>query len=70
MNGLRLEIKRAIGYQKICRFLELVNNCRIYEEDNMAHLAHYKSLSEKRGKQHMNHGKPYSALTDKKIECD
>jgi len=32
-NGLRVEIKRAIGYQKIRNFYELVSSCRIYEED-------------------------------------
>ncbi|XP_050890763.1 uncharacterized protein LOC127096209 [Lathyrus oleraceus] len=32
-NGLRPEIKQAIGYQQIKRFLELVNNRRIYEDN-------------------------------------
>jgi len=32
-NGLRAEIKRAIGYQKIRIFSELVSSCRIYEEE-------------------------------------
>jgi len=36
-NGLRAEIKRAIGYQKIRQFPELVSSCRIYEEDTKAH---------------------------------
>lgn len=48
-NGLRSEIKQGIGYQQICQFLELVNKCRIYDEDNMAWSSHYKSLSEKMG---------------------
>ncbi|XP_058725664.1 uncharacterized protein LOC131596957 [Vicia villosa] len=48
-NEMRLEIKLAIG---------------IYEEDNRAHSAHYKSLSEKRSKQHMIRGKPYNASVD------
>ncbi|XP_058726492.1 uncharacterized protein LOC131597845 [Vicia villosa] len=39
-SGLRSEIKRAIGYQQIHRSAELVNNCRIYEEDNIAHSPH------------------------------
>ncbi|XP_058775066.1 uncharacterized protein LOC131649317 [Vicia villosa] len=47
-SRLRPKIKQAIGYQQIRRFTELVNNCRIYEEDNIAHSAHYKSLNEKR----------------------
>ena len=49
-NGLHLEIKRVIGYQQIHVFSELVNSCRIYEEDSKAHSAHYKNLNEKRGK--------------------
>lgn len=28
----------------------LVNNCRIYDEDKKARYAHYKSLSEKKGR--------------------
>ena len=36
-NGLRAEIKRAIGYQKIRQFSDLVSSCRIYEEDTKAH---------------------------------
>ncbi|XP_050914823.1 uncharacterized protein LOC127129736 [Lathyrus oleraceus] len=50
---------------RIRRFLEFANNCRIYEDDSKAQSAHYKALSERRGKQNLNHGKPYSALTDK-----
>ena len=55
-NGLRPEIKKAVGYQKICVFADLVDSCRIYEEDNNAH---YKIISEKRGKHQQNRGKPY-----------
>jgi len=43
-NGLRAEIKRAIGYQKIRQFSELVSSCRIYEEDSKAH---YKVMNER-----------------------
>ncbi|XP_058774748.1 uncharacterized protein LOC131649018 [Vicia villosa] len=57
-NGLRSEIKKAIGYQQICVFSKLVDSCRIYEEDNDAH---YKIVKEKRGKQQQNRGKPYDA---------
>ncbi|XP_058775298.1 uncharacterized protein LOC131649556 [Vicia villosa] len=35
-SGLRPEIKKAIGYQKIRNFPDLVDSCRIYEEDKMA----------------------------------
>ncbi|XP_050897974.1 uncharacterized protein LOC127104872 [Lathyrus oleraceus] len=35
-NGLRPEIKQFIGYQQIQWFSELVNKCRIYEEDSKA----------------------------------
>jgi len=46
-NGLRADIKRAIGYQKIRNFSELVSSCRIYEEDTKAH---YKAVNERKGK--------------------
>ncbi|XP_050897976.1 uncharacterized protein LOC127104875 [Lathyrus oleraceus] len=64
-NGLHPEIKQAIGYQKIRRFPELVNNCRIYKDDSKAQSAHYKGLGERRVKQNMRCGKPYSALVVK-----
>ncbi|XP_058757900.1 uncharacterized protein LOC131631138 [Vicia villosa] len=63
-NGLRPEIKQGIGYQKIRNYPELVNRCRIYDEDNKARIAHYKTLSDKRGKQRHG-GTPYSAPADK-----
>ena len=43
----------------------MVNSCRIFEEDSKAKSAHYKSISEKRGKQHQNRGKPYSVPAEK-----
>jgi len=46
-NGLRADIKQAIGYQKIRNFSKLVSSCRIYEEDTKAH---YRAMSERRGK--------------------
>ncbi|XP_050916481.1 uncharacterized protein LOC127131611 [Lathyrus oleraceus] len=64
-NGLCPEIKQVIRYQQIRRFPDLVNNYRIYEDDSKARSAHYKGLSERRGKKNMNRGKPYSALADK-----
>ena len=48
-NGLHPEIKQAVRYQQIRRFPQLVNNCRIYEDDSKARSAHYKRLSERRG---------------------
>ena len=60
-NGLRSEIKRAIGYQQIRKFHALVNGCRIYEEDTKSH---YKMVNDKRGKQ-QNRGKPYSVPAGK-----
>ncbi|XP_058784351.1 uncharacterized protein LOC131659135 [Vicia villosa] len=36
-NGLHFEIKKAVGYQKICVFADLVDCYRIYEEDSNAH---------------------------------
>jgi len=61
-NGLRADIKRVIGYQKIRNFSELVSSCRIYEEDTKAH---YKVMSERRGKGQQSRPKPYSAPADK-----
>ncbi|XP_058726068.1 uncharacterized protein LOC131597384 [Vicia villosa] len=57
-SGLRSEIKKAVGYQKIRIFPELVDRCRIFEEDNNAH---YKVVTDRRGKQQQNRGKPYDA---------
>ncbi|XP_050912626.1 uncharacterized protein LOC127127478 [Lathyrus oleraceus] len=61
-NGLRSEIKKVVGYQKIRIFTELVDSCRIFEEDNNAH---YKIVSDRRGKQHQNRGKPYDVPAGK-----
>jgi hypothetical protein len=61
-NGLRAEIKRAIGYQKIRNFSELVSSCRIYEEDTKAH---YKIMNERNNKNQQSRPKPYSASADK-----
>lgn len=41
-----------------------MNKCIIYDEGSRAQSTHYKSLSEKRGKQ-LNRGKSYSVLDDK-----
>lgn len=60
-NGFRADIKRAIGYQKIKNFSDLVSSCRIYEEDTKAH---YKVMSERRGKGQHSRPKPYSAPAD------
>ncbi|XP_058782929.1 uncharacterized protein LOC131657562 [Vicia villosa] len=59
-NGLRSEIKKAVGYQKIRIFPNLVDSCRIYEED---HNAHYKLVNDRRGKQ--NRSTPYDAPVGK-----
>jgi len=61
-NGLRAEIKRAIGYQKIPQFSELVSSFRIYEDDTKAH---YMIMNDRRGKQQQSRGKPYNAPADK-----
>src|SRR3954463_751465 len=57
-NGLRPEIKKAVSYQKIRIFVDLVDSCRIYEEDNNAH---YRVINEKRGKNQQSREKPYDA---------
>ncbi|XP_050888519.1 uncharacterized protein LOC127093620 [Lathyrus oleraceus] len=41
-NGLHPEIKQVIRCQQIIRFPELVNSCRIYEDDRKARSAYYK----------------------------
>jgi hypothetical protein len=61
-NGLRPEIKRAIGYQQIRNFSELVSSCRIYEEDT---ITHYKIRNERKSKNQQNRYKPYNAPADK-----
>ncbi|XP_020221084.1 uncharacterized protein LOC109803821 [Cajanus cajan] len=43
VNGLRLEIKQVFNYQEITHYHELVNKCRVYDEDNRARVTHYKS---------------------------
>ncbi|XP_050875669.1 uncharacterized protein LOC127079312 [Lathyrus oleraceus] len=58
VNGLRPNIKKAMGYQQIMRFSKLVNKSRIYDEDNRESVAHYKSLHDKKGKGQFR-GKPY-----------
>ncbi|XP_058727874.1 uncharacterized protein LOC131599593 [Vicia villosa] len=57
-NGLRPEIKKAVSYQKIRIFVDLVDSCRIYEEDNNAH---YRVINEERGKNQQSREKPYDA---------
>ncbi|XP_058772200.1 uncharacterized protein LOC131646046 [Vicia villosa] len=47
VNGLRPDIKKAISYQQIARFSELVNKSRIYDEDSRDSTAYFKSLNEK-----------------------
>ncbi|XP_058741124.1 uncharacterized protein LOC131613474 [Vicia villosa] len=61
-NGLRSEIKKAIGYHQIRVFPNLVDSCRIFEEDNAAH---YKIVSDRRGKQSQQRGKPYDTPAGK-----
>lgn len=43
-NGLRYEVRKAIGYQKIRVFSDLVDSCSIFEEDNNAHYKVVASL--------------------------
>lgn len=52
-------------YQEIHRFPMLVNKCRIFDEDNRARSAHYKSLNEKKGKNQYR-GKSFSAPANKR----
>ncbi|XP_058774808.1 uncharacterized protein LOC131649080 [Vicia villosa] len=59
-NGLRSEIKKVVGYQKIRLFSNLVDSCRIFEEDSNAH---HKMVSDRRGKNQQSRGKPYDAVS-------
>ncbi|XP_057443841.1 uncharacterized protein LOC130735996 [Lotus japonicus] len=43
-NGLRPDIKAAIGYQQIRNFYALVDKCRIYESDDKAKKEYLRSL--------------------------
>ena len=61
-NGLRPEIKKVVGYQKIRASADLIDSCRIFEEDSNAH---YKMLSDKRSKGQQSRGKPYDVPTGK-----
>ncbi|XP_058775522.1 uncharacterized protein LOC131649782 [Vicia villosa] len=45
--------------------MEFLALCQIYEEDNIAHSTHYKSLNKKRGKLHHDRKKPNNAPDDK-----
>ncbi|XP_058783738.1 uncharacterized protein LOC131658462 [Vicia villosa] len=51
-NGLRSEIKKVVGYQKIRVFSDLVDSCRIFEEDSNAH----HKMDAGKGKQRVTHG--------------
>ncbi|XP_058756724.1 uncharacterized protein LOC131629935 [Vicia villosa] len=57
-NGLRHDIKKAISYQQITRFTELVNKNYIYDEDSRESSSHYKSFNDGKGKGQY-HRKPY-----------
>ncbi|XP_050885333.1 uncharacterized protein LOC127089884 [Lathyrus oleraceus] len=54
----------GIGYQEIHQFPMLVNKCKIYNDESMDRSAHYKSLSERKGKKWYRM-KLYSAPAEK-----
>ncbi|XP_058741157.1 uncharacterized protein LOC131613511 [Vicia villosa] len=56
------EIKKAVSYQKIRVFADLVDRCQICKEDNNAH---YRVINEKRDKSQQGRGKPYEAPSGK-----
>src|SRR3954465_13815665 len=59
-NGLHDEIKQGIRYQRIRRFVDLVGGSRIFEEDNIKlKSSHSRELVDRKGKKHMDRGKPY-----------
>ena len=49
-NGLRPEIKQVIGYQRIRVFSDLVDCCRIYEQDTKARAESYQQRVDRKGK--------------------
>ena len=46
LNGLRPEVKQAINYQGVRQFPQLVNMCRIWDEDARERAAYCNSPSE------------------------
>lgn len=63
-SGLRPKIKQFIGYREIPQFPVLVSKFRIYDEDNRARSAYYKSVGNKNNG-NQNHVKPYVILNGK-----
>ena len=63
-NRLRPEIKQGIGYLHICQFPELVNKCRIFDQDSRDKASYFKNYNEKKGK-NQDRGKSYAAPADK-----
>ncbi|XP_058777195.1 uncharacterized protein LOC131651555 [Vicia villosa] len=59
VNGLRPKIKKAIGYQKISHFAELVNKSMIYYEGCRESAVHYKSMNDTKRKGQFT-GKSYA----------
>src|SRR4051812_14528563 len=59
-NGLCDEIKQGIRYQRIRMFVDLVDCSCIFEEDNIKlKSSHSRELVDRKGKKHMDRGKPY-----------
>ncbi|XP_050909266.1 uncharacterized protein LOC127123043 [Lathyrus oleraceus] len=69
VNGLRPDIKKAMGYQKITRFSELVNKSMIYDEDSHESVAHYKSLHDKKGKGKLQGHKSFDCRVGSNVTC-
>src|SRR4051812_16646134 len=58
-NGLRDEIKQGIRYQRIRRFVDLVDCSRIFEEDSIKmKSSHSRELVDRKGKKPIDRGKP------------
>ncbi|XP_058726053.1 uncharacterized protein LOC131597366 [Vicia villosa] len=67
VDGLRPDIKKAVGYQQITRFARLVNKSGIYDEDSRESSSYYKSLNDKKGKGQFS-GKPYDDKKNNMVE--
>ncbi|XP_058767324.1 uncharacterized protein LOC131641004 [Vicia villosa] len=59
-NGLHDEIKQGVRYQRIRQFADLVDCSMIFKEDNIKMKSyHSRELVDRKGKKHMDRGKPY-----------
>lgn len=63
INGFRPQIKMMINYHGVHNFIQLVNICRVFDEDQRAKNVFYRSIGPGKDKRLATHtyGKPYTA---------